>query len=150
MFILCWSLEKRKRRSECLQGGGSDLPKAKRLLNGRDGANTQTNCICSRFLVWWVFGILWPPCICSSFFWRLHPESLGGFISFALCVVLVGTANGWVSAQLCLLGPSSGSLADWVDGLASCIWVSLFLTSFSSLRHVLGQGKVMKDQSTTL
>ena len=123
-----------------LQGGGSDLPKVKRLFNGRDGSNTQTNYICLRFLVWCVFGILWPPCIRSSFFWRLHLESLGVFISFAFCVVLVGTANGWVSAQPCLLGPSSGSPADWVDGLASCIWVSLLLTSFSSLRHVLGQG----------
>lgn len=48
----------------------------------------------------------------SSFFGRWHPGSLGWFISFSLCV---GRADA-VRAQPCLLGPSSGSPAAWVNG----------------------------------
>ena len=150
MFILYWSLEKRKRRSGYLQGGGSDLPKTKRLLNGRDGANTQTHCICSRFLVRWVFGIFVTSLHLLFLLWETAPWIFGRvYIIRPVCSL--GGHSKWLG-QCPARSPGSilRLLADWVDGLASCIWVSLFLTSFSGLRHVLGQGKVMKHQSTTL
>lgn len=64
------TFKKRTLRPGYLQSGGSALPKAVGLFSGKDEADTWTRL----YLLWiprvMVSGILWPPRIHSSFFWR--------------------------------------------------------------------------------